>query len=101
MLKVQTMEDDENLPYFKQDRSGRFRAEFVLYNIVNKETRAPSPDIVYEDFSGENYSKPFYIMEEVEGDNAADRRDEIDLDELGEIAYQYGEFWEKYIEKQT
>lgn len=80
VLKVHTNENME---------IERFNAEPEIYRLISEETNIPSPEIIYEDFSEERIPA-FYVMENIEGENAAEEAEDLTFEELQNLFYQYG-----------
>lgn len=82
ILKVHTNEENE---------IGWFRAEPVIYELVANNTYVPSPEIIYKDFSEEDYENSFYLMEKLTGENPDKIKHDLSNEQLGNLMYKYGE----------
>ena len=67
-----------------------FKAEPRIYEAISKNTDVPSPEIIYEDFSTENYRNAFYVMEKMPGKNPQKMKDQLNQQDFEEIILQYG-----------
>ncbi|MDY6777355.1 MAG: phosphotransferase [Candidatus Nanohaloarchaea archaeon] len=69
---------------------GRFRAEPRIYELVNRETDVPGPEIIHRSLSQDPDRLSFYIMEHIDGENPYERKDELSEDDLSGMLRQYG-----------
>lgn len=90
ILKVHTNKHHSSVSYRKNQKA-RFRAESKLYQLVSNIEKGASPEIIYEDFTEENYEHGFYVMQKLEGENLEDAVEKISEDQLKQIIYQYGQ----------
>lgn len=81
ILKVHTNEDNE---------VGWFRAEPEIYELIAENTDVPSPEIIYKNFSEENYENSFYVMRKLSGKNPDKLKQDLSDERLGNLMYQYG-----------
>lgn len=92
ILKVHTNEKNE---------VGWFRAEPEIYELVSDNTDVPSPEIIYKDFSEEDYENSFYVMENLPGENPEKIKHDLTDEELDNLMYQYGEILGKIHDVST
>ncbi|MFO7793617.1 MAG: aminoglycoside phosphotransferase family protein [Candidatus Nanohaloarchaea archaeon] len=69
----------------------RFNAEPEIYELIDQHTEVPSPEIIYSDFS-EDELPAFYIMEKIEGENAAEVIEVLPAEKAEKLFYQYGKY---------
>ncbi len=69
----------------------RFNAEPEIYELIGERTDVSTPDIIYSDFSEDQFPA-FYIMEKVEGENAADVIEFLSAEALENLFYNYGRY---------
>lgn len=89
ILKVHTNKHQSSVSY-KKDQKARFRAESNIYKLLSNFRGIASPEIIYEDFSEARYKHGFYIMEKIDGNNLEDCIDNLRVEQLEKIIFQYG-----------
>jgi aminoglycoside phosphotransferase (APT) family kinase protein len=67
-----------------------FRAEPILYQLLREKSSVQVPEIILKNFSSAKSGRDFYLMEEIDGINAANAKDDLNFSSLEKIINNYG-----------